>query len=43
MLSFKLNVFIIMSFERSEKLPYERNAALALLSWLIEVMLCSRS
>ena len=37
MFSFKLNVFIIMSLERSDKLPQERNSALALLSFLIEV------
>ena len=37
MFKFKLNIFIIMSLERSDKLHYEREIALSLVDHLVNV------
>lgn len=37
MFEYKLNIFIIMSLERSDKLHYEREIALSLVTHLINV------
>ena len=39
MLKYKLNIFIIMSLERSDKLHYEREIALSLVTHLVTVSL----
>ena len=40
MFSYKLNIFIIMAMERSDKLHYERETALSLVTHLIHVVVC---